>query len=344
MPWEAGLSRQRLSLKTNGKPHITRGNSGGQMGKLIHVVAGVISDNNGRVLLTQRPAGKHLAGLWEFPGGKCEDGEAPEEALRRELHEEIGIDTKIVERLISIPWHYPEKSILLDVHRILNYSGDPHGREHQALQWVLPKDLTAIEMPDADKPVIAALRLPQYYVITPDPFGDEAEFLRNFQTLLNEGWKFIQLRSKKLPDQALRSLVMRARDLAAKVDAQIILNGHTEIARELDLAGVHLPAKDLMACHARPLGSDSWVGASCHNENELSHATAIGVDFATLGPVHPTTSHPNAPTLGWQRFAELCSSAQCPVYALGGLTQSDMKQAILAGAQGIAGISAFWPK
>ena len=86
---------------------------------LVHVVAGIVRDEQGRVLLAQRPPGKHLAGLWEFPGGKREPEESPEHALRRELAEEIGIDTGAVEPLIAVPWHYPEKSVLLDVYEVL---------------------------------------------------------------------------------------------------------------------------------------------------------------------------------------------------------------------------------
>ena len=92
------------------------------------------------------------------------------------------------------------------------------------------------------------------------------------------------------------------------------------------------------------LPADRWVGASCHDEHELAHAATIGVDFVTLGSVQPTASHPGAATLGWPGFAELCAKVSLPVYALGGLAISDQPRSIAAGAQGIAGISAFWPK
>jgi 8-oxo-dGTP diphosphatase len=116
-----------------------------------------------------------------------------------------------------------------------------------------------------------------------------------------------------------------------------------KLVYELALEGVHLPAVELMRLHARPLTHKHWVAASCHNERELAQAAAIGVDFAVIGPVQTTASHPGAAILGWQRFAELCAQASFPVYALGGLPTNDVARATRAGAQGIAGISTFWP-
>src|SRR5215468_605564 len=102
---------------------------------MIHVVAGILRDEHGRVLLAQRPQGKHLAGLWEFPGGKCEPDEAPAAALRRELHEELGVEIGATEKLIAVPWRYAEKAVRLDVYLVHDFAGTPHGREGQSLRW-----------------------------------------------------------------------------------------------------------------------------------------------------------------------------------------------------------------
>ncbi len=311
---------------------------------LVHVVAGVISDARGRILLTQRPSGKHLAGLWEFPGGKCEPGESAMTALERELHEELGIETRAVEKLIAVPWRYAEKSILLDIYRVLTHTGEPHGRESQALRWVTLDELDGIPITPADGPVIAALRLPGQYVITPEPVDDPTDFLRQLARVLDSGAKLVQLRSKRLALPQLRFLAQAAQELAARAGAQLLLNGHVELAQELALEGVHLPAAELMRLHARPLDNKCSVAASCHDERELEHAAAIGVDFAVLGPVKPTTSHPDTAPLGWVGFAKLCAVAPFPVYALGGLGSDDIAAARDAGAQGIAGISAFWSR
>jgi 8-oxo-dGTP diphosphatase len=309
---------------------------------LVHVVAGIVRDEQGRVLLAQRPPGKHLAGRWEFPGGKCEAGEAPEHALRRELAEEIGIDTGAVEPLIAVPWHYPEKSVLLDVYAVRDWRGEAHGREGQAVRWVGIEAMHALPMPPADKPVVTALRLPPHYPITPEPDADEAAFVRGVGQLLKAGETCIQLRCKTASPARLRVLAQAVRDLAVQASAQVLVNEDIELALELG-CGVHLPAKQLMRLASRPLPPDRWLAASCHDARELAHAASIGVDFAVLGPVLPTPSHPHAPALGWNRFAELVAQAPLPVYALGGVGSRDLAHAKRAGAQGVAGISGFWP-
>jgi 8-oxo-dGTP diphosphatase len=314
---------------------------------VIHVVAGILTDASGRVLLAQRPPGAHLAGAWEFPGGKIEPGESAEAALRRELHEELGVDIGAIEPhpLISVPWQYPEKSIVLHAFRVRDFSGEPHGRETQQLQWAQPDQLADISMPPPDRPIVTALRLPPHYAITPEPGDDTEAFLASFDRMLATGVRLVQLRAKRLSADRdrLRALAAMARKRACAAGATLLLNGDVGLARELGLDGVHLPAVDLMRLSARPLDEKHWVAASCHNERELAHAAAIGVDFAVLGPVLPTASHPDAKALGWDRFADLCALSPFPVYALGGLQTSDVGLATRAGAQGIAGISAYWP-
>jgi len=309
----------------------------------IHVVAGILRDAQARVLLAQRPAGKHLAGLWEFPGGKCEPGEPPEHALRRELHEEIGVEIGAVERLISVPWQYPEKSIVLDVYNVPTHVGSVHGREGQELRWAAIDELREITMPPADRPIVAALRLPRHYAISSEPGDDAAEFLRALKRVLGSGEKCLQLRSKQLAPARLRALAQAALELTKPVGADLLINGHADLARDLGI-GVHLPAAELMRLRERPLDTQSWVAASCHDERELAHAAMIGVDFTVLGPVRCTASHPNVEPLGWTRFADLCAKAPFPVYALGGLSKGDVATARAAGGQGVAGISGFWPR
>jgi 8-oxo-dGTP diphosphatase len=308
----------------------------------VHVVAGILRDEQGRTLLAQRPQGKHLAGLWEFPGGKCEPEEPPEDALRRELHEEIGVEIGEVERLIAVPWRYPQKSILLDVYSVLSYTGPIHGREGQALRWTTLDEIQHIDMPPADRPIVAALRLPRHYVITPEPGADDAQFLRALQRMLEAGEKCIQLRSKQLAPARLRALAMAARGLTKAAGADLLINSHLELAQELGI-GVHFSAEELMRLSERPLAQDSWIAASCHDAHELAHAAAIGVDFVVLGPVQRTASHPRAEAIGWARFAELCVQVPLPVYALGGMAAGDFAAARSAGGQGVAGISGFWP-
>lgn len=310
--------------------------------RVVHVVAGVFTDTHGRVLLAQRSSGKHSAGLWEFPGGKLEPGETAHAALRRELHEEIGVDIGAIEPLIAVPWDFGEKSILLDVYRVLDFAGELHGREGQALVWRRIDELAEMPMPAPDRPVVTALRLPPHYAITPEPGEDDAAFLAQIDAALAAGVRLLQLRAKTIPADRLRALATRVRARARNTGAAVLLNSHVDLARELELGGVHLPAAELMRLRERP-PLRGWVAASCHGSRELAHAAAIGVDFVVLGAVQTTRSHPDADPLGWPGFAELCAQAPLPVYALGGLGPADLATARAYGAQGIAGISGFFP-
>ena len=309
---------------------------------LVHVVAGIIRDDAGRILLTQRPPGKHLAGLWEFPGGKRESGETPQQALRRELHEEIGIEAGLLRRLISFPWHYAEKSIFLDVYDVVDFGGEPTGREGQAMRWEFADALRRIAMPAADVPIVSALRLPERYAITAEPTDDIDGFLSRLDRALDSGVKLVQLRSKLLGGTRLCDLARQAHVRARRAGALLLLNGHIDIVSELKLDGVHLPAAMFLAMRQRPLDETFLVGVSAHTAQELQHAIAIAADFATLGPVLGTNSHPGQAGIGWNSFAHLVHDIAMPVYALGGLSESGLTVAHAARAQGIAGISAFW--
>jgi len=128
---------------------------------LVHVVAGVLSDAQRRVLLAQRPPGKHLAGGWEFPGGKLEVGETRQEALSRELQEELGIRVVTARPLMQVRHAYPERDILLDVWIVSRYEGVPAGLDGQTLRWCPRLELTEAGLLPADAPIVAALMLPE---------------------------------------------------------------------------------------------------------------------------------------------------------------------------------------
>lgn len=123
------------------------------------VVACALVDADGRVLIAQRPEGKSLAGLWEFPGGKVEPGETPEEALIRELREEIGVETQVacLAPLTFASHSYEKFHLLMPLYVCRRFSGTPVPREVQALKWVRPKNLRDYPMPPADAPLIPFL-------------------------------------------------------------------------------------------------------------------------------------------------------------------------------------------
>ncbi len=127
--------------------------------KLVVVAACALVDADGRVLITQRPAGKSMAGLWEFPGGKVEPGEAPETALIRELDEELGVDTaeSCLAPVTFASHRYDDFHLLMPLYVCRRWQGIPGGREGQRIKWVRPSRLRDYPMPDADKPLIPAL-------------------------------------------------------------------------------------------------------------------------------------------------------------------------------------------
>jgi 8-oxo-dGTP diphosphatase len=123
------------------------------------VVACALVDADRRVLIAQRPEGKSMAGLWEFPGGKVEQGESPEAALIRELEEELGVQTKTACLApVSFASHsYESFHLLMPLYVCRKWQGQPHAKEHTALKWVRPQALRDYPMPPADEPLIAAL-------------------------------------------------------------------------------------------------------------------------------------------------------------------------------------------
>lgn len=300
---------------------------------MIEVAAGILTDAQGRVLLMQRLPGKHLAGKWEFPGGKLEPGETVAQALVRELREELGIDVLASTPLISIAWRYPEKTIRLHALRVPAWQGELQAREGHPLRWVQVPDMDVAAMPAADAPIVTALRLPPHYAIT-DGAGSPP------RSDSDSGLSLVQLRMPDASREAMRRIAAAWLATDPSLRARLLVNHDIELARELGI-GVHLRAAQLRGLPERPLPSSVWIGASCHDAGELELAARIGADFATLSPVCATASHPGAAPLGWGRFAALVAAARLPVYALGGVGPGDLGRAQAAGAQGVAGIRAF---
>jgi mutator protein MutT len=123
----------------------------------IEVAAALIRDAAGRYLITQRRRGSHLAGLWEFPGGKLEAGESPERALLRELSEELGATFVVGALVETVRWEYPDRTVVLHFYDCRRESGTIEPREGQAMAWVAPTDLPTYDFPPADRAVIDRL-------------------------------------------------------------------------------------------------------------------------------------------------------------------------------------------
>ena len=121
------------------------------------VAAGVIQRHDGRVLVSRRQSGKHMAGAWEFPGGKVRPSESPRQALARELYEELGVEVSQVRELMSYTQQYPDRLIELHFFAVEEYGGAPHGREDQELAWEFPERFGELGFLPADRPLVDLL-------------------------------------------------------------------------------------------------------------------------------------------------------------------------------------------
>ena len=313
-------------------------------GKSVHVVAGVLRDALGRVLLARRTEGRDLAGLWEFPGGKVEPGEAPEAALVRELREELGVEACVGAALMRVPQQYPDKRLVLDV-RHVEFRGVPKGLDGQALVWAPPHTLARYPMPPADRPVVAALLQPDRYLVTPTP-DDDGIWLASLARALETGVRCVQLRAPNLEPARWERLVEQAARQCRDAGAEVLVNGDPMLAQrhgiglQLRSLQLHDPATGTALAALQAAGCR--IGASCHDADDLRRAQQLGCDFAVLGPVRQTATHPGKPGIGWDAFATLREQVSLPIHAIGGLGIDDIGIARAHGAQGIAAIRGLW--
>jgi len=307
---------------------------------IVDVAAAVVLRADGAFLLACRPAGKVYAGYWEFPGGKVEPGEPLEDALARELHEELGIDVLAAAPWITRVFTYPHATVRLHFFRVFDWRGEPHSREAQEIRWQRLCEPLATPMLPANAPVLASLALPQEYAVTnAAALGVEAQLAR-IDARLAAGLRLLQVREPGLAPPERRAFARAVVERAHRLGAKVLINDDADLADTLGADGVHYRARSLMALSARP--ARPLVAASCHDATELAQAMRLELDFVLLGPVKPTLSHPGAPTLGWPGFAALARGASLPVYAIGGMREDDLEAARRHGAHGLAMITGSW--
>ena len=318
------------------------------------IVLGVVSSVcKDKVLVARRPPGSHLGGLLEFPGGKVRSGETALQALKRELYEEINIEAGDCSPLISFNYDYPDRQLRFSVWKVHGWTGQVQGKEGQETKWVDVSSLAPADFPPANKGIIAACKLPPVYLITPDLDEYTTAFLDELQAYVAAGIRLVQYRSKK--SNYDKPAVIEMIDACRSKGAQLIINSTPGFAMEIGAAGVHLTGKRLLALSRRPLPTDAWIAASCHNMQELMHAVKIDADFCVLSPVREKGSAVadgnrnrdpffTGNSLGWERFSEMVDKIPVPVYALGGMRLSDIPGSGQHGAQGVALIGDVWSR
>lgn len=310
------------------------------MTKRVEVAAGVIFREDGCFLLGQRAPDTFYPGYWEFPGGKVEALETPAQALVRELDEELGIQVTDLRPWLVREHAYEHAHVRLHFFEVATWRGRIDDKVHSALAW---EDAAAPQvgpMLPANGPILKALRLPRFMGITQAAKVGIDASLTQLDSALDSGLRLIQVREPELPGEVAQAFASEVVRRAHLFGALVLINGDQTLARDSGADGVHLRSAALADLSARP--DFEWVGASCHNRAELERAAALGLDYAVLGAVRATPTHPDRTGMGWAAFAELASGLPLPVLALGGIARDDMMAARKAGAHGIAAIRGAW--
>jgi 8-oxo-dGTP diphosphatase len=300
--------------------------------KLTEVAAAVIERPDGTFLLAQRPAGKVYPGFWEFPGGKIEPGEDARAALVRELEEELGIRVTQATPWITRVYAYTHATVRLHFFRVTAWDGEPRPLEDQAIAWQRVEAPDVAPMLPANAPVLSALQLPALMLVTNAAEHGIDGWVAKLAPAAIEERVLVQVREKGAERLRVQHLLQRVLARTAAFGSPVVVN--SDCGSFPQASGVHLTAAALMKAESRPAGA--LVGASAHNEVELEQVARLGLDYAVVGPVKATASHPGATPLGWDRLAELLRDRPVPAYAIGGLTRADLAEAKRRGAHGIA--------
>lgn len=305
----------------------------------LHVVCGALRNEQGLWLVAGRQSEGHLR--WELPGGKCEPGEAPIDALRRELAEELGVEVKSATPLHRVPFALGGRRALLDAWLIdRSWRGVPHALEGQPLGWVATSGLADLDWLAPDRPLAVALDLPRRIAITPDT-EDAGVALAAVDMALVRGAGIVVLRLPRVDRDAYARVARTARERCRTRGVRVLGHGDPMVSERLGLDGVHLPAWRVRELAARPLPAARLVTAACHDMVELLAAVRLGCDAVLVSPVALTPSHPGAPVIGWEGYARLAARSPLPAFALGGVGPGELDHARACGGFGVAGIRGF---
>jgi 8-oxo-dGTP diphosphatase len=312
----------------------------------LQVAVALILNDQREVLLALRDQQAHQGGLWEFPGGKVEAGESIQQALAREVREELGIEVSHSVPFKRIQYRYPDKQVILHVCLVDTFQGTPIGAEGQPLKWQTIDNLRPSLFPAANRSIIRALQLPQTYMIS-GAFSSSEDFLARLHNSLQRGVRLLQMRCPELDSAGFSVLAQQAITLCAEFGARLLLNTTPAIYQQIREqggapAGLHLNGRLLNQLQQRPLSKDEILSVSCHSLQDIAKAKKLAADCLLYSPIKATHSHPEAEPLGWPAFAEAVAASDICSYALGGMQLEDVEKACAAGGQGIAAISALW--
>lgn len=300
-----------------------------KMLKPIVDVAIAILIHRGKILVGWREEQQHQGGKHEFPGGKVEQGETPEEACRREIYEEVGIGLKDWHQFDYI--HHEYDDIIVNLHLFHSYVPDELlNLIHQPWAWYTREQLLHLNFPKANKDIIKRLYWPHLIKIS-----NTLSMVESSEALLY--WR--------IENEAEQQYIEQLTALDEGQRSSLIINVDIwwQLSPELQkqIKTVHLKQSQLMNLHKGDLTVGVRYIAACHDAVSLKQAQQIGCDAVFISPVKSTTTHPEAVALGWERFSDLAQNSQIPVFALGGVHPDDLATAQQHGAYGLAGIRNF---
>ncbi|MBN6530511.1 thiamine phosphate synthase [Acinetobacter pittii] len=298
------------------------------MPKPIVDVAIAILIHRGKILVGWREEQQHQGGKHEFPGGKVEQGETPEEACRREIYEEVGIGLKDWHQFDYI--HHEYDDIIVNLHLFHSYVPDELlNLIHQPWAWYTRDQLLHLNFPKANKDIIKRLYWPHLIKISNTLNPVESSEALLYWRIQNESEQYIEQLTAL--NEGHRSNLIINVDIWHQLSPEL----------QKQIKTVHLKQSQLMNLHKGDLTVGVRYIAACHDAVSLKQAQQIGCDAVFISPVKPTTTHPEAVALGWERFSDLAQNSQIPVFALGGVHPDDLATAQQHGAYGLAGIRNF---
>jgi 8-oxo-dGTP diphosphatase len=306
--------------------------------KIIKAVVGVLRNKSGQILIAKRQDHQFMAGFWELPGGKIENGETNEQAIIRELNEELGIKVEALSLHQTMQHTYTDRMVELYIYNIDQYQNTPTGIEGQQIAWASAQDLHNYQLLPTMKAFINSITLPNKYWITPSSNHQSEAWLTKFDEKLTSDISLIQLRSKVEIDALF---IAELHNKCKQHNIKLLLNIPNKTFDEPYCDGWHITTGEMLKLEKRPCADDKLLGASTHNLDEALKAQEIGADFVVISPVQATQTHPDTIPIGWGSAEEVVNKLNIPVYFLGGMGLEDLGKTLKIGAQGIAGVSAF---
>lgn len=309
----------------------------------IDVAVAVVFNAAGQVLWGRRPEGKPYAGYWEFPGGKVEPGETVWQALVRELKEELDLTALEGGPWFQIEHDYEHANVRLHLYRVWRFEGTPKPLEQQHFTWASLNSSELSPILPATEPLLPKLAQPAVMALSHYETGFQTCADRLERALLiTDQPVYVQFREKSLEGDLLIQAFEHCYSLCQKTGQTMLLNSDTWVRLKVHLddlpCPLHLTQAHLMSGQFQAL---QCAGASVHDEASLKKAFDRGLDYAVLGAVKATASHPGQAGLSWPGFLNIAGEARLPVFAIGGLGIEDMRIAQTHGAHGVAMLSRF---